>query len=585
MNGRTAALLLCGLFVGQALVNIWWVKTSEHVVRAPNSRAYLSELVVFDEHLRAGNPSLEQLSLSGRPPTYQLLTLPFLWMGKQADSTARYVNLPFLALLLVGIHAAGRRFGGHGVGLLAAALVSTFPPAVHLSRAYSPYYGAFCWSALGVLALVCFVSRPSGRSGWFLVATHAVGVLLHPSYLFVFGLPTLAAPVVVALARNGQSKGPSSKPQKSFRWWTPLTAWGLGPATLVCAFPVLWWYLGPGSAVLDFGNWLGSAEFVSVLGRPRVTLGHRNLPPALWYWLSLPVTLSLPMTVVAGWSILRGLVSRSLLPVFLSAFVLIGFAVLSFQVTLAWARGAMILAALALLISLSIRRLSSRRLAAWGTVGCLAIGGFNYAYVTWGAEAGVDETFLLVYRASSERPHRIFRALGLGPAVGRGEPGAKAQARIRNFEFALRLIQEDRERRDMEQAAVLLVSTLPRDRVAGADVAGLRWLKQSLLAPHLRLSHLMTVDYVLYEREPDGESRHAYHRALGEFLNAPPAAFRTHHRKLTPDQSTDVAVWARDAPWDLAEALAIQNAIDLPAERLDDPFFELLVEQARNVEE
>ncbi len=126
-----------GLLIGSAAaLQVFWSWTDEAPTPHGDSYAYLKNLLRFLDQLGSRDliASLRGLSVLGRPPLYQLLTAPFILLLGRSEAAALSVNVVFIALLGVATYNLGRLARNQTAGLLAAFLVLTYPPVVHLSR-------------------------------------------------------------------------------------------------------------------------------------------------------------------------------------------------------------------------------------------------------------------------------------------------------------------------------------------------------------------------------------------------------------------------------------------------------------------
>ncbi len=108
MARHRVRIALALLIAGACWVQLDWIRADRSFSPAPDSYVYLSRLLAYlDGPDGDGAPgvALGELSFRGRPPLYQLLTVPFLAVFGRSEDAATAVNLPFLALLLLSLLA------------------------------------------------------------------------------------------------------------------------------------------------------------------------------------------------------------------------------------------------------------------------------------------------------------------------------------------------------------------------------------------------------------------------------------------------------------------------------------------------
>ena len=126
-----------------SLINIVWISQDTRPQPGADPNHYLIKLFECVDSLneQGGAPSWESvagMSLQGRPPLYQFLTIPFIYLFGRSEDAALSVNVIFGAILLLSTYGIARFAGNGKAGLLAAFLVATYPPIVNLSRIYRP---------------------------------------------------------------------------------------------------------------------------------------------------------------------------------------------------------------------------------------------------------------------------------------------------------------------------------------------------------------------------------------------------------------------------------------------------------------
>ena len=201
-TGFAVPVLLVALLVLLASgLDLWWVARDVAPMAHPyDPYAYLARTLRF---LHApGWSGVLGLSLDGRPPLYQLMSLPGLAVFGPSLDAALLVNL-FFKLALLGCSAAmAWLLAGARAGLLAALLAAAYPPLVHLSHVYRPHAALPACVAMSTLLLLLLLRRPTPRMAWAAGASFCFGLLIHPSFALVMALPSLAAGFYLALFRS-----------------------------------------------------------------------------------------------------------------------------------------------------------------------------------------------------------------------------------------------------------------------------------------------------------------------------------------------------------------------------------------------
>ena len=123
--------LLAAIAIAQAFANPWWILEPSRFAPIDDSYVYLSNLFnTFDGLSTIRSPaqlwrSLESLSVGGRPPLTQLLTLPLLAVFGRSETVALSVNLGYILLLVISTYKLARHFSDRGIALLAAFVAVT----------------------------------------------------------------------------------------------------------------------------------------------------------------------------------------------------------------------------------------------------------------------------------------------------------------------------------------------------------------------------------------------------------------------------------------------------------------------------
>ena len=255
------------LIVVVSAANLWWIRRDVAPMPHPNDPyIYLSNTLAFVDQLRSDgfddlSSSLSRLSFKGRSPLYQLLTVPFILVFGRSLDAALSINVVFVAVLLISVYAIGRVVASGRAGLIAAVVVASYPPVIHLSRIYRPHGMLPVFTALSVLSLLLLLRDRTVRRAWTFGASLAAGVLLHPTFLYVLAAPTLVFGSYVALCQTAPRRPATLLQAPSWlggKLRDPLVTRGLLPAALLVLATALPWYLTEGWALYDLASYFSS---------------------------------------------------------------------------------------------------------------------------------------------------------------------------------------------------------------------------------------------------------------------------------------------------------------------------------------
>jgi 4-amino-4-deoxy-L-arabinose transferase-like glycosyltransferase len=93
------------------------------------------------------------------------------------------INVVFSALLLISVYAIGKMLANGKAGLLAAVLVASYPPIIHLSHIYRPHFAVAACAALSMWLLLLLLRDGSTKVAWLFGGSLAFGVLIHPNFV------------------------------------------------------------------------------------------------------------------------------------------------------------------------------------------------------------------------------------------------------------------------------------------------------------------------------------------------------------------------------------------------------------------
>ncbi len=571
LTRRTAGTLLATLLVLVAAVHVVWLTRDQSLMPFTDSYGYLTKLHQFLERLDLRSPlalwrSLGTLSLVGRPPFYQLATIPVIGLLGRSEDAAVLVNLLFLVLLAVSTYHVGRIVQGRGSGLLASLLVVTYPPIVHLSRMYLPHFALAALSALTLWLLLSLVEKRSIPVAWLLGLTVACGLWTHPYFATVSAVPTvLVGLYLFAAGAEGPPFRYGAAAWLVGRLRDRFVVYGLVPAGALASGLLVLWYAGWGTR--SFNQFQGLAA-----GR-QGGIGFRSLHPSGWWYAeTAPGALTSVLAVTAGIGLVLAIVQRKPYGALLAVTLASAYAILSNVHLLGWIYFAPALPVVAVLSAVWIFELRRRwlRRSLIGLSSAAAV--FSFAFVTWGGESwgtALPQALGSPDRTTCSAP-AATAALCPAPAQRWSWPWAEARDRM----LAESACDNRRKCRvlvvDISRTAALAFrySLLADRRHRKLTVLRIGASRQARERPY-DLETLLGTEFLLYPTV--GSSPYAYGRATLSFLRQPPPEFAASHRTIatfaTPlPEIGSLKLVQRTRPLTAGEATASIAALQLPAE-------------------
>jgi hypothetical protein len=359
-----------------------------------DSTLYLTRTMDFVDKLkeRPSDFSIKDfgnVSTVGRPPLFQLLSIPFfLIFGYRVDSFL-YVNLLFYILLAISTYNIGKIAKDSRVGILATILVVTYPPVVQLSRVMLTNFAVIGCTALTIWLLLRFVKTQSIKDAWLTILSIAFGSLVHPS--FFWGVPIPVALILLYEVFFGSVPEKISRPKELYSWFfkrlrQPLFLYGILPSGLVSIALILMWYVPFGMPLLDVtknvslraSEW-GGGKFI--LGPVFENL--RYLTP-LWYARTFNIAISTVLALLFGVSLVAVIVTRRLMGLYLGFIFIISYITNTLPPTFSWRYFSQILPLVAVLTALWIFSVRNKNVSGLLAILCVAASLFNYVMVSWG---------------------------------------------------------------------------------------------------------------------------------------------------------------------------------------------------------
>jgi hypothetical protein len=299
-----------------SLINVVWIRQDTRPQPGTDPSGYLIKTLEFVDRLRRqGDAQLWQsvagLSMGdGRPPLYQLLSVPFIYMFGRSEDAALTVNVVFEAILLLSTFGIGRLARNGKAGLLTAFLVATYPPIINSSKIYLPHSATPACVVLSLWLLLLLLETRSVKIAWLFGASLAFGMLIQLQFLYLF--PALVAiGAYVLLFQSDLQRPPSLSPRGTPRWLLtklgdPFVLRGLLPAALAAAGLTAIWYWPHNQAILALRQGV-MADFSDK------TAGFPEVPHSFWWYaLTAPNAISTVFAVLLAIGLVVGTIKRRL---------------------------------------------------------------------------------------------------------------------------------------------------------------------------------------------------------------------------------------------------------------------------------
>jgi tetratricopeptide (TPR) repeat protein/4-amino-4-deoxy-L-arabinose transferase-like glycosyltransferase len=396
LSHRREETALAVLIVVVILINLTWLWQDTRPQPEVDPHVYLIRTFKFVAQLGEGEGSnfwklIDQMSFQGRPPLYQLLSLPAILLLGHSEDAAVLVNLLFTVILLLCTYSLAKLASNGKAGLLAAFILATYPPIVQLTRIYRPHSALPACVALSMWLLLLLMRTRAVKIAWFFGLSFAFGMLIHLNFAYAMLAPTLLLGCYMLLFQNEPRLPPSLQATPSWllgKLNDRFVLFGLLPAMLFAALITLGWYLPHINSILELGRAV-RIEF------GLATRGFYYIPRSFWWYaLSAPGALSnaLALMFVVGLAVC--VARRRMGPlVLVTAFVLIYIAFAQRPGDLGWLHASALLPVAAAITGVGLVELRYLRLGmgtrvshllsnglVWGAV---AIAAFNFSFVTW----------------------------------------------------------------------------------------------------------------------------------------------------------------------------------------------------------
>jgi hypothetical protein len=290
LAGHKEHIALAMLVLLACVSGVLWVVLDTRPQPGADPNTYLIKAFELADSLKSRGgvdlwQSLTDASIDGRPPLYQLITAPFIFLFGHSEDVPLCVNLISLIILILSTYGIGSLAWNRRAGLLAAFLVATYPPLIQFSTIYIARNWLPACVSMCVWELLLLLKTRSIKVAWLLGLTMSIGMLIHPEFLFLIPIPAIIICLYGLLFKN-LPRYPLS-PKGLFRWMLhklkdPFLVFGLLPAGLVAVGFVAGWYIPNSQSILALQNNIA-------ISWSDQTYGFGGIPYSFW-WYALTLT-------------------------------------------------------------------------------------------------------------------------------------------------------------------------------------------------------------------------------------------------------------------------------------------------------
>ncbi len=308
---RYEYLLLMILIIFISTANILWIlkdnRSQPFFDQYPYRTLNYYDKVTNEPNLRKFIFQTYKLGIGPRAPLYQMLAVPNLYFFGRSMDSMLFSNVLILFILLVSTYGIGKEVKNTSTGLLAALIVTTYPPVTILTKHFLPHNAALAFSALSLWLLFRFINRPSIKSCWLFLISLSLSLLAHPNVLYALILPLAIITIYVFLFRIKPNVVEYKNNLIRFivlKTKTPLFYKGLLPAGIIAFLPTAIWYY------IKYDK-VQALIYRSETYWYKISFGFREIPISFWWYLKTsPGVLSTIMVALLGISLLYNLVKR-----------------------------------------------------------------------------------------------------------------------------------------------------------------------------------------------------------------------------------------------------------------------------------
>lgn len=202
------ALILTALLTLHLIANMWYLSIDSGILRQEAGNNYLTALELLDklpgETLLGKLKLLYSLSADNIGPTFVLPTaLTMGLLGKSWDLAAM-VNTFFLGVLVVALYLLGKTMFDKKTGLLAAVLITFYPPIFSLARSIEARLSLAAMVTLALWALIKTERFSSRKYSVTFGLFTGLAALSKPDFSVFLAIPilTVAIPAVAESIRK-----------------------------------------------------------------------------------------------------------------------------------------------------------------------------------------------------------------------------------------------------------------------------------------------------------------------------------------------------------------------------------------------
>lgn len=558
--------------------NITWIRVDNRLGPEIDSKVYFSKTLVFMDQLENGSQNifienLQELSHGGRPPLYQLLSIPFIaLLGRSMDS-GLMLNLVFQVLLLVSIFNIGKLLGNQKAGLLAAVLITAYPPMIQLSRIFRPNFALTACYALSLWLLLTLLRTRSLKHAWWFMISLGFGLFIHPFMFIVLVIPVSVISIHL-LFFQATPQHPSGT-RNFFPWlWKkftdPLLIRGFLPAILLVGVLVASWYLPSSGKLMETLQTASSDELAQFRGFEVLTRGFNEIPADFfWFLRTMPYALSTILSILFALGLVIAIIKHRPQDWFMAGTFAGAYLFFGFISTKTWMQFSVVLPMMALISAVWIAELRSRWLLAGLATLTLVSALFVYYFVNWGS---TEPSFTFAkYMGAALNEDNTCRS---GDLVFCANPASQEDWHVSEF---LSMVMNDRNCQagncdlmvyrftpDFSFTSFRLYflneypdlqMNIPQETEINFSIAGFNY------------SDLLTSSHIIFQVLDKKRNSDLYHWVTLNFLNFPPPSFKSAHEEVATlelPNGSKARLIRRTQPLTLQEVEDTIHAIDLP---------------------
>lgn len=565
------ALLICSALV----VNFIWLQLDERLGATADPKAYILNTFAFMRRLKNIGPdnlvgNLQALSFGGRPPLYQLLSMPFIILFGYSMDAGLMINMVFLVLLLISVFKIGQIIRGAPMGLLAAFLAAVYPPLVRLSWEYRPHYAIAACVAFSLWMALLLVQKRTIKAVWRFVLSLGFGILIHPLFAMMFFIPAAVCSLYVIFFQTGPGKPANFTDIFPWLWKKikdPLFLYGYFPAALLVLGVIVGWYSSFGASLLDSFQTLSSGELADYRGYDVFTFGFANVSTGFfWHLQTMPYAISNVFTAFFGIGVIILLVKHRQSDLLLLISFLGAYIYSATSTTKTWMHFAGILPIMALISVIWLSEIKNKILNIVLLSVLLSAGLFSYYYVNFGG--GMNKVAIALSAPVARRGNCLAIDMVFCPSPPDSYDWEKLHLLI------LKRIKSDPDCRVNDCRVLVSIANAPianntlnyyqQTRFAGSPLAIAAMRGPAFKITPFNFSVFLNSSFIVVA---DKHGRAGiYDKAMGKLLDNPPASFALSHQLVETfrlPHNRRLYLLKRTAPLTLSEAQDVVRSLDL----------------------